>query len=348
MQLYADIVLPLAQPVYTFAVPGGTDVAAGQAVAVQFGRRRIYTGIVWRVHDRRPDFRTVKSVSRVLYGGMRLLSPEQMALWEWIASYYMCSLGEVMRVALPALMKPSGDTEEEFSDDEFRPRTECYVSLAAELRDEGRFHEVCEKIERRAPKQYEALLELAAAGDETRIATGEVARRLLRADYAVLHALERKGHIVCTERERTVERGGSAFRLPELTAPQREALGSLREQFAEKPAALLHGVTGSGKTEIYIHLIAETLARGGDVLLLVPEIALTAQLIGRMERIFGSRVTPYHSKLTNRRRTETYLRLNRSDGGEFVVGVRSSVFLPLKHLQLIVVDEEHDASYKQT
>ena len=115
MQLYADIVLPLAQPVYTFAVPEGMEVAAGQAVAVQFGRRRIYTGIVWRVHDRRPDFRTVKSVSRVLYGGMRLLSPEQMALWEWIASYYMCSLGEVMRVALPALMKPSGDTEEELS-----------------------------------------------------------------------------------------------------------------------------------------------------------------------------------------------------------------------------------------
>ena len=226
MQLYADIVLPLAQPVYTFAVPGGTDVAAGQAVAVQFGARKFYTGIVWRVHDRRPDFKTVKPIQRVLYDAP-LLSAQQMALWEWIASYYMCSLGEVMRVALPALMKPSGDTEEEFSGDEFRPRTECYVSLAAELRDEGRFHEVCEKIERRAPKQYEALIE-------------------------------------------------------------------------------------------------------------------------RMERIFGSRVTPYHSKLTNRRRTETYLRLNRSDGGEFVVGVRSSVFLPLKHLQLIVVDEEHDASYKQT
>ena len=147
----------------------------------------------------------------------------------------------------------------------------------------------------------------------------------------------------------SVERGGSAFRLPELTAHQLTALNALREQFAAgKTTALLQGVTGSGKTEIYIHLIAEVLSRGGDVLLLVPEIALTAQLIERMERIFGSRVTPYHSKLTNRRRTETYLRLNRSDGGEFVVGVRSSVFLPLKHLQLIVVDEEHDASYKQT
>ena len=346
MPLYADIVLPLAQPAYTFAVPEGMHVAEGTAVAVQFGPRKFYTGVVWRVHDRRPPFRTIKSIQRVLYDAP-LLSAQQKALWEWIAAYYMCSAGEVMRVALPSLMKPSGDTEEEFAEDEFRPRTECYVALARELHDEGRLHEVFEKLGRRAPKQYEALLEIASSGDETRISTGEVARRLLRADYAVLHALERKGHIVCTERERTVERGGSAFRLPELTAPQREALGSLREQFAEKPAALLHGVTGSGKTEIYIHLIAETLARGGDVLLLVPEIALTAQLIGRMERIFGSRVTPYHSKLTNRRRTETYLRLNRSQGGEFVVGVRSSIFLPLKHLQLIIVDEEHDASYKQ-
>ena len=192
-------------------------------------------------------------------------------------------------------------------------------------------------------------LEIAAAGDGERIATDEIARRLLRADYGVLRTLERKGLIVATEHERTVEYGGPAFRLPELTPHQRRALDALREQFAAgKSTALLQGITGSGKTEIYIHLIAETLSRGGDVLLLVPEIALTAQLIERMERIFGSRVTAYHSKLTNRRRTETYLRLSRSSGGEFVVGVRSSIFLPLKHLQLVAVDEEHDASYKQT
>ena len=191
---YADIVLPLAQPLYTFAVAEGVTLCEGMAVAVPFGRSKIYTGIVWRLHDRRPDFKTVKTVSRALYG-TPLLDERQRRFWEWVADYYMCSLGEVMRVALPSLMKPSGDTEEEFSDDEFRPRTECYVSLAAELHDEGRFHEICEKIQRRAPKQYEALLELAAAGDETRISTGEVARRLLRADYAVLHALERKGHI---------------------------------------------------------------------------------------------------------------------------------------------------------
>ena len=165
----------------------------------------------------------------------------------------------------------------------------------------------------------------------------------------MLDALRRKKYVVCTRRERSVERGGAVFRLPELTAHQQTALESLRGQFtAGKTTALLQGVTGSGKTEIYIHLIAEVLARGGDVLLLVPEIAITAQLIARLERIFGSRVTAYHSKLTLARRTESYLRLTRSDGGELVVGARSALFLPLRHLQLIVVDEEHDTGYKQT
>lgn len=348
MPLYADIILPLAQPSYTFAVPEGMEVVAGEAVVVQFGPRKFYTGIVWRIHDRRPSFKNIKSIQRLLYG-TPLLSAQQMALWEWIATYYMCSVGEVMRVALPALMKPAGDTEEEFAEDEFRPRTECYVALAAELCDEGRLHEVFEKLTRRAPKQYETLLEIVSAEGATHALTGEVPRRLLRADRTLLHALERKGYIVCTERERSIERAGAAaFLLPELTGQQSAALDALRVHFADKPTALLHGITGSGKTEIYIHLIAEVLARGGDVLLLVPEIALTAQLIERMERIFGSRVTPYHSKLSSHRRTETYLRLNSSSGGEFVVGVRSSIFLPLKNLQLVVVDEEHDASYKQT
>lgn len=348
MPLYADIILPLAQPAYTFAVPEGMSVVPGQAVVVQFGPRRFYTGIVWRLHDRRPEFRKIKPVLRVLYDAP-LLSDRQIALWEWIAGYYMSSPGEVMRVALPALMKPAGDSEEEFLREEFRPRTEAYAALAEELKDERRLHEHLDRLERKAPRQYEALLELASAEDGMRIPTGEVACRLLQADRAVLHALERKGLVVQTQRERSIERGGSAFRLPELTAAQAAALASLRAQFdAGRSTALLYGVTGSGKTEIYIHLIAEVLARGGDVLLLVPEIALTAQLIERMERIFGSRVTPYHSKLTARRRTETYLRLNRSEGGEFVVGVRSSIFLPLKRLQLIVVDEEHDASYKQS
>ncbi|MCM1150873.1 MAG: primosomal protein N' [Alistipes sp.] len=347
MERFADIVLPLAQPAYTFSVPEGMELAPGFGVAVQFGARRFYAGIVWRVHDRRPDFRNIKPVRRVLYD-RPLLSAGQMALWEWIASYYMCSPGEVMRAALPSLMKPSADSEERFADGEFRPRTETYFSLAPELYDQERLHQLFEKLERRAPKQYEALLELASAGADGGLPVGEVPRRLLQAERTVLHALEHKGYISSAEHERTVERGSAAFRLPSLTPHQQRALDELRRQFAAgKRTALLHGVTSSGKTEIYIHLVAEVLSRGGDVLLLVPEIALTAQLIERMERIFGSRVTPYHSRLTDRQRSETYLRLNRSAGGEFVVGVRSSIFLPLSRLELVVVDEEHDASYKQ-
>ena len=343
MPRFADIVLPLAQPAYTFAVPEDMALDEGCAVAVQFGPRKFYTGIVWRLHDRQPDFKRIKSIQRVL-SDRPLLSDLQRRFWEWVAAYYMCSVGEVMRAALPALMKPSADSFELFADGEFRPRTETYFTLAAELRDEERLDELFEKLERRAPKQYEALLEIAASGQK-----GEVPRRLLAADRTVLHALERKGCIVATEHERTAERGTAEFRLPVLSNHQQAALDTLREEFAAgKTTALLHGVTASGKTEIYIHLIAEVLAQGGDVLLLVPEIALTSQLIERMERIFGSRVTPYHSRLTDRRRSETYLQLNRSEGGEFVVGVRSSIFLPLKRLRLIVVDEEHDASYKQS
>ncbi len=346
MPRYADIVLPLAQPAYTFAVPEGMALAEGQAVAVQFGARRFYTGIVWRIHDRRPDFKTVKPIRRVLYDAPLLTAPQR-ALWEWIASYYMCREGEVMRCALPALMKPSGDSEEVFASDEFRPRTECFAALAPGLRDASRLHELFERLARRAPKQYAALLAIAdAAGDSL---CGEVPARLLEAPRPVLRSLESKGCIVLAERPRASGRPDDArFLLPEPSPHQRQALESMRAQFAAGcGTVLLHGVTGSGKTEIYIHLIAETLAAGRDVLMLVPEIALTSQLVERMERIFGSRVTAYHSRLTPRRRTETYLRLNRSEGGEFVVGVRSSIFLPLKRLQLIIVDEEHDASYKQ-
>lgn len=348
MAAYADIILPIAQPSYTFAVPEGMDLAVGSAVAVQFGRRKIYTGIVSRLHDRRPDFKTIKYVRRSLYD-VPLLSAGQLALWEWVADYYMCSVGEVMRAALPALIKPSADDEETFSREEFRPQTECYLSIAADLRDEERFNAACEKLERRAPKQYAALLEVASAGSDDRISTGEVARRLLKADYAAITALVKKGVLTAVRHPRTVERSAPHFLLPELTAQQQTALAALHDAYAAgRRTALLHGITGSGKTEIYIHLIAETLARGGGVLFLVPEIALTAQLIERMERIFGSRVTAYHSKLTPRRRTETYLRLCHSDGGELVVGVRSSIFLPVNNLQLIIVDEEHDAGYKQS
>ena len=347
MTRYADIVLPLAQPAYTFAVPDDVTVEVGDAVSVQFGPRRYYTGIVWRLHDERPPVKRVKSILRKLCD-RPLLSQAQCDLWEWMASYYLCTLGEVMRCALPALMKPSADSDAQLLDDEFHPRTERYFSLAEPYAsDEQALGEQLDRFERRASRLYEALLEVAS--NEGLRSRGEVARRLLSAESTPLLTLCRKGILTLHEHPRSEDYTAGQFRLPMLSEAQRQALATLQAEFAAgKTASLLYGVTGSGKTEIYIHLIAEVLARGGDVLLLVPEIALTAQLIERMERIFGSRVTAYHSRLTDHRRSQTYLQLNRSQGGEFVVGVRSSIFLPLKHLQLIIVDEEHDASYKQT
>lgn len=348
---YADIVLPLAQPAYCFSVPDElcAEVRCGDAVAVQFGVRNVYTGIVWRLHDEPPAVKRIKPVLRRLYD-RPLLDEAQRRLWEWMADYYMCSPGEVMRVALPALAKPQGSSFEEFAAVEFRPRTEPYVALAEAWRDDEALRAECERIRRRAPRRCEALETIASFDASARTEAGEVPRRLLPIDGAVLAALRKAGYITVTERERRVERAmGTTFRMPQLTPSQQRVAGEIRSSWREgKAVHLLRGITGSGKTEIYMNLIAEVLARGGDVLLLVPEIALTSQLIERMERVFGSRVTSYHSKLTNLRRMETYMRLLRSEGGELVVGARSALFLPLRHLQLIVVDEEHDASYKQS
>lgn len=345
--LYADIVLPLAQPLYTFAVAEGLSLCEGMAVAVPFGRtgNNIYTGIVWRLHDRRPASGTVRTVSRTLYE-TPLVDQKQRVFWEWMADYYMCTLGEVMRFALPSLIKPSGSGEAEFAADEFRPRREPFYSLAGEALPEAERSALLERIGRRAPRQREALEEVAAlVGTD-----GTVARSSLTADRAALAALVGKGWLVQTERE-VLGPGAlpaACFHLPELSPAQQEAKAKIEEGFASRSTVLLRGVTGSGKTEIYMHLIADVLSRGEQALLLVPEIALTAQLIARLERVFGPRVIAYHSRLTDRKRAETYLRLHNGTGGELVVGARSAIFLPLRKLGLIVVDEEHDASYKQT
>ena len=349
MNRFADIVLPLAQPAYCFALPEGEVLQEGDAVAVQFGPRNIYTGIVWRLHDEPPKAKRIKQVRARLYD-TPLLDRAQMRLWEWMADYYMCSIGEVMRMALPSMAKPKGKTEEEFSAEIFKPRTEPYVALAEEWSDRERLQQECERIGRRAPRRKEILLRLATAALEEKNDWGEIPRRLIECDSTILSALRKAGYITITERERQViPSSAQQFILPKLTPAQQQVADEIvASHNAGKAVHLLRGITGSGKTEIYMSQIARTLAAGGNVLMLVPEIALTAQLIERMERVFGSCVTAYHSKLTNRRRTETYLRLAKSGGGELIIGARSALFLPMRHLQLIIIDEEHDQSYKQS
>jgi primosomal protein N' (replication factor Y) len=304
---------------------------------------------VWRLHDEPPTAKRIKPIGKRLYD-TPLLDAEQMRLWEWMADYYMCTIGEVMRMALPSMAKPKGKTEEEFSEEVFRPRTEPYIALTAEWSDRERLAEECERIGRRAPRRREVLLRIADADPSERNLNGEIPRRLIECDSNILAALRKAGYITFTLRERQSEQPcARPFILPQLTPAQHSVADQIESSRQEgKAVHLLRGITGSGKTEIYMTQIARTLAAGGDVLMLVPEIALTSQLIERMERVFGSRVTAYHSKLTSRRRTETYLRLAKSDGGELIIGARSALFLPMRHLQLIIIDEEHDQSYKQS
>ena len=334
MNRYADIVLPLAQPAYTFAVGEGVEVCVGDAVAVQFGKNAVYTGVVWRLHDTPPAKGVAKPILKVLYD-KPLLSELQMRFWEWIADYYICSVGEVMRVALPSIIKAKARCEDEF--EPYLPKREVTVNLVAEAFTD----EVREKMMRRAPKRYEALCAIEQAG-------GVQPRHAVELDATALKALVKAGLVEMGERDYVLDSVWSKIQLPKLSPAQTTALDELQKGLSDKRVALLHGVTSSGKTEIYTHLIEERLSRGEDVLFLVPEISLTTQLVERMRALFGESVTVYHSKLTPQQRTRLYTDMLSSESGNFVVGARSALFLPYKKLGLVVVDEEHDSSYKQS
>ena len=345
--LYAQVVLPLAQPMYTFSVDEALGVGVGDAVVVQFGSSRYYTGIVWSISTQRPEYPRIKPILKRLYS-TPLVTAEAQRLWEWIAEYYMCTIGEVMRVALPALAKPSATTLTELDERSIEPPTETFVALAEELRTEEALAAYVAKHGRKAPRRTEAMDRIAALAVERRSADGFVPRRLVDAETVHIADLKRRGLIELREATIEATHDKDDFLLPTLSEAQQRALDAIDEGHRNNKVALLHGVTGSGKTEIYVHLIARTLAEGRDVLVLVPEIVITSQLVERLERIFEGRTTTYHSRLTPLRRGETFLRLASSAGGELIVGVRSAIFLPMKRPGLIVVDEEHDANYKQT
>lgn len=345
--LYAQVVLPLAQPMYTFSVDEALGVGIGDAVVVQFGSSRYYTGIVWSLSTQKPEYPRIKPILKRLYS-TPLVTAEAQRLWEWIAEYYMCTIGEVMRVALPALAKPSATTLTELDERSIEPPTETFVALAEELRTEEALAAYVAKHGRKAPRRTETMDRIAALAVERRSADGFVPRRLVDAETVHIADLKRRGLIELREATIEATHDKDDFLLPTLSEAQQRALDAIDEGHRNNKVALLHGVTGSGKTEIYVHLIARTLAEGRDVLVLVPEIVITSQLVERLERIFEGRTTTYHSRLTPLRRGETFLRLASSAGGELIVGVRSAIFLPMKRPGLIVVDEEHDANYKQT
>lgn len=346
--LYAQVVLPLAQPMYSFSLDESLAVEVGDAVVVQFGSSRYYTGIVWSISAERPDYPRLKPILRKLYSHP-ILTPEGQRLWEWIADYYLATLGEVMRLALPSLAKPSATSLSELDERSIEPPTEQFVALCNELQTDKALKEYSDKHMRRAPRRVETIERIASLAAKRGAEDGFVPRRLIDVDPQHLASLRTKGLILTEQRlrERLLS-DHQNFLLPTLSEAQDRALSEIRKAHAEHRVALLHGVTGSGKTEIYIHLIAEHLAAGRDVMVLVPEIVITSQLIERLERIFEGRTTTYHSRLTPLRRGRTFLRLAASTGGELIVGVRSTIFLPMRRPGLVIVDEEHDMGYKQS
>lgn len=406
---YADIILPVAAPkAYTYYVDEEhlDEVRFGVRVEVQFGKNKLYSGVVARVHHDAPKEYTPKAIISVL-DDEPIINETQLKLWVWMTEYYACTIGEVMNAALPANLKLSSETrvciapdfdgdlsdldERQFlvtealmlqkelmiedirkilgvftvypvidslldlgilylreeMNEKFRPRIERYVRLEIPYRNQEEQLAEAFSLLSRSNKQVEALMayiQLARGGSEvTRLAVQEAAD----VDSGVLRAIQAKGIFELYEKEvsRIDRYGRDLEAVSPLSEQQRRALVELAACFREKDVVLLHGVTGSGKTRVFVEVIQAAIARGEQVLYLLPEIALTTQIVARLQKLFGDKIAVYHSKLNNQERVEVYR--SAASGTPVLLGARSTVFLPFKNLKWIIVDEEHDPSYKQ-
>jgi primosomal protein N' (replication factor Y) len=411
---FAEVVLPLPLPrLFTYRIPVllNERVNILQRVVVPFGKQKRYTAIIWNIHDQPPKEHEARYIDQILDEELPI-GEVQKKFWEWMASYYLCTLGEIMQAALPAGLKLSSETrfrlypartEQELSDREFlilealekqgelklpdvekiagiksvypilrkmmdkrlivsaeeleerfKPKVELWVNLDKEYRNEASLNGLLHTL-RRASRQQELLLAyLSMPENHDPSATVAVKRAELikRSDglQAALVQAVKKGYFVLEER--VVSRlGGSDVSSAQvlLSEAQEKALHEIRSLLETQKPVLLHGLTGSGKTEIYIRLIEEQLNKGCQVLYLLPEIALTAQIIGRLRKHFGRKVQVYHSRFSENERVEVWNATAKNDQteGRLILGARSSLFLPFRRLGLIIVDEEHEPSFKQ-
>ena len=420
--LFVDVLLPL--PVggnFTYRVPFllNEQVKPGIRVVVQFGAKKIYTGLVLNVHEKPPETGIPKYILSLLDENP-IVTPLQLRFWEWLAGYYLCYRGAVMNAALPGALKLaseskiaiSPDFKDDFSglnekeillmealrnrksiavsevakildqqktipviktliekgliipeeelNDPYKPRKEAFIRLsAAYAEDEEAMRSVFDQLEKRAKKQLEILMTYIRLSQYGFGPVKEIKRSDLikesKGTLTSLNLLVGKGVFECSER--IVNRlygNDDQFVSTEaaFSDSQNEAYQGITREFEKKEVVLLHGVTSSGKTELYIRLIRETISKGKQALFLLPEIALTTQIISRLRRCFGARVGVYHSRFNASERVDIYKAVMQDNSGEegrydIILGARSAVFLPFSNLGLIVVDEEHDASYKQ-
>ena len=350
---YADIILPVPlNSLFTYAIPTdmAESVAFGKRVLVSFGPKNHYVGIIVRLHDNKPTTYKVKPIEQVL-DDTPLLLESQLRLWQWIADYYMSPIGDVYKGALPAGLK---------AEDGYKPRTETYIRLTLPYQNEPTLH-VALNMLAHAPRQQEAFISyLTLSGwdnissEEWRNDCAEITREELMnasgTDSSTINQLVKRGLLETYEVEvgrLNLNTEPHLENIKPLSDIQQEAYNQILFSFMKKDVTLLHGVTSSGKTEIYIHLIMRELEQHRQVLFLMPEIALTVQMMERLQRVFGNRLGIYHSKYSDAERVEIWQKQLSGNPYDVILGARSAVFLPFQHLGLIIVDEEHETSYKQ-
>ena len=350
---YVDVILPMPLPgLFTYSVPKGMEgkVVFGKRLLVPLGKSKKYIAMAVKTHDVKPAF-GVKPIEQVLDEEPTLL-PQQYRLWSWIGEYYMSSLGDVYNAAFPAGLK---------STEKFKPKMELYVELASAYRNPQALR-VAISMMARAVKQsktfmtflqlshWDRLLEDELDENKKNKVTKEELMNESHSTSAIVKTLIDKGFLFTYELEvgRLNTSGEAHFdQIKPLSMSQQDAYNQILMQMMKKNVVLLHGVTSSGKTEVYIHLIKQALDEHKQVLYLLPEIALTVQIMERLHRVFGDRLGIYHSKYSDAERVEIWQKQMSGHPYDVILGARSAVFLPFQNLGLVIIDEEHETSFKQ-
>ena len=350
--LYVEVILPLPlDGTFTYSVPDtlAPQVRMGVRVVVPLGRSKTYTAMAVSTHNDKPEFDT-RDILQVV-DDSPVLPERQLRLWQWISTYYMCALGDVFKAALPAGLK---------AEDGYRPKTVRCVTLPSNLRTEHSLHIAMTALTRALKQQqtfckYLELSHWDQIDGETppehiqEVACDEL-QNAANASDAILRQLTSRRFLEVYHREVGRIGGGGEYspeNIQPLSEAQQDAMNKIGVQFMSKNVVLLHGVTSSGKTEIYIHLIQKAIEEGRQVLYLLPEIALTVQMTRRLQRVFGSRLGIYHSRYSDAERVEIWKKQLSDEPYDVILGARSAVFLPFSRLGLVIVDEEHETSFKQ-
>jgi len=349
---YVDVILP--RPLdgfFTYAISSdmSSGVKLGIRVLVPFGASKTCTAMVVRMHDDKPAFET-KQVLQVV-DSMPMLLPQQLDLWKWIAQYYMAPIGDVYTAALPAGLK---------DDEGWQPKTEVYVALSDNFQNDKALAIALDML-KNATQQLKAFTHFlhlshwdTIENNLTQMPVADITRVELMnvsgASSAIIKALINRG--LLREYHKEVGRLNNSDAEPSekpkpLSQAQQEAYNNIVFQFLKKRVVLLHGVTSSGKTEVYIHLINKALKEKRQVLYLLPEIALTVQMTSRLKRVFGNKLGIYHSRYSDAERVEIWKKQLSASPYEVILGARSAVFLPFQRLGLVIIDEEHEGSFKQ-